>query len=236
MTQPERLIYIHIPKTAGTSLRNAIESRYHKDKIAPYENIIELSTTIADHYYFYRGHFGYKDISPYIPKSYFISVLRDPVERVLSLYSFWRNIKNYHGTEENDPNYKGVMLAKNDCLSNFIRTKEKSILKEISNTQLRYLMHGLNADIKHHDIIDIKQQVKKIAKNYLWIGFVDSLEEDFVLLKKILDLDIERLPHKNKGLNFERQVNKKDIEYIKTINNLDIILYNELKKYKQTQS
>lgn len=125
MQKFNKIVFIHIPKTAGSSLRNAIESSYTSKLIAPYENIFNLEKAVHLDYKLFRGHFGYQDAQIIPGAKEFITVLRDPVERVISLYNYWNKVsKYYNGSPETDLNYDGVMLAKKATLTDFINTKK----------------------------------------------------------------------------------------------------------------
>jgi hypothetical protein len=92
MTSP--LYFLHIAKTAGTSLRSYIESHYAEEAIAPFYLTHELAAFIeaqgqaaADGFALYRGHMGYSLLSHLETKPQLITLLREPVARTLSHYA-----------------------------------------------------------------------------------------------------------------------------------------------------
>lgn len=87
------LIFIHIPKTAGTSVYNALW-RVASDKLAWYSGpetrpqIFFSMPNVRNSIRIYGGHFGYGQIRNFLSaddKVY--SVIRDPVERVFSHFN-----------------------------------------------------------------------------------------------------------------------------------------------------
>lgn len=91
------LVFVHIPKTAGTTLRVIAEQQYPMDEILPlYGCDIEQARAVlsalgqsqVDHLAMIRGHFAY-GIHEVIDRPVrYITLLRRPVPRVLSLYNY----------------------------------------------------------------------------------------------------------------------------------------------------
>ncbi len=100
---------VHIPKTAGTSFRRALEERF-PGKVALYYGLHDPKTTpairvrheeiasrvpalAAEGFEILHGHVALKFIKPFVkdPKHQVWTWLRDPVERTLSQYSFYKD-------------------------------------------------------------------------------------------------------------------------------------------------
>ncbi len=237
MRKPNKIVFIHIPKTAGTSLRRAIESSFSSDRIAPYENLYDLNRAKHHDYDLFRGHFGFKD-TRFVPgEKQYISVLRDPVDRVISLYNFWKKeAMHYTGSRNKDPNYEGVKLAQKVSLGEFLNTKNTQILNEISNSQYRYLLKGIREDYRFGDIIDISKAAKVVNDKYLWIGFVDTIAQDYEILQKKLGLKDMHIPYVNRTRDKSSRVSNRDISKIHSMNQVDYLLYHELKKLNRIQT
>lgn len=103
----ERLAYLHIPKSAGTSIRASLEERFDADDTAPWsfdrylfgpfteherisEPIMsEPAEALAD-YRFATGHWALPTLLVAFDPADVATVLREPRSRLLSHYSFWR--------------------------------------------------------------------------------------------------------------------------------------------------
>lgn len=91
------LVFVHIPKTAGTTLRVIAEQQYPMGEILPLygsdigqacEVLRALKQSQVDHLAMIRGHFAYGVHEAINRPVRYITLLRRPVPRVLSLYNY----------------------------------------------------------------------------------------------------------------------------------------------------
>lgn len=100
MTQPS-LISIHIPKTAGQTLLRLMELAYTKDQVLHVNRgwlkrkQQKIENLNPQHYQVLHGHLPYQPfLAPYHrAESKLITFMRDPVERVLSNFRYYRKLK-----------------------------------------------------------------------------------------------------------------------------------------------
>ena len=84
------LYFLHIPKTAGTSLNNIIKEQFPKNKVYPYATYHQVYTNTKlklDNYDIIAGHFTHSYVQNMIRPVKIITVLRNPVSRVISAYN-----------------------------------------------------------------------------------------------------------------------------------------------------
>jgi hypothetical protein len=103
--------FVHVPKTAGTSFRNALQrnervnllSDYGKDNPAtstvlvalePEQLTPESSVFQADKYNFICGHVSYRKYAHCVSQESVVSIVRNPVERIVSEY---QHLKRHAG-------------------------------------------------------------------------------------------------------------------------------------------
>jgi len=126
---PGRLTHLHIPKTAGTSLNRAIQKAFGDDlRLCPYTRQDEFDRGPLEGFNFYSGHFGYitaKKINAPI-----ITVLRDPADRFLSAYYFFRQ-RFLSGEERSEK----TTLAMQYDLDQFVQIRdEPALFQPFDNT------------------------------------------------------------------------------------------------------
>lgn len=83
-----KLIHLHIPKTAGTSLRESIALAHPDLTVA---QVIEpIKSPPPDGTDVISGHISYDDAAVFDAE--IVTVLRHPVDRFVSIYFFWREL------------------------------------------------------------------------------------------------------------------------------------------------
>ena len=110
-TAPDVLIHMHIPKTGGTSLSSMVKHGFKSDEIfewtkdgvniysalsiAPQERCQEYLTAFGlDRIRYLSGHVPFGVHRVFDRPARYITVLRNPVERVVSTFYFQKQIKN----------------------------------------------------------------------------------------------------------------------------------------------
>lgn len=92
----KKIISIHIPKTAGTTFQSILEKSYTTVSIQTTRPIFarcennndDIKIDIINNDIIH-GHFIFNQV-PYNNKNFYITWLRDPVERVISHYYYWK--------------------------------------------------------------------------------------------------------------------------------------------------
>jgi hypothetical protein len=138
---PSGVYMLHIPKTAGTSLRVYIENYFNVDEICPAYTLYEalaISKQALARYHFYRGHMGFAllallkqlDVQPLT-----IAFFRDPISRSVSHF-------RYISRDQRHPKYRLITDHNLDLVA-FLR--QKPLRGELSNLQTGALAHNASA-------------------------------------------------------------------------------------------
>jgi len=132
-----RIVHLHIPKTAGTAFRSAFEKASGgKLRVCPHFNEHHVADVDPSQFDFFSGHFGFKaavELGGQI-----ITVVRNPVDRFVSLYYFWRRL-NEKGIEKS----QRTTLANKYPLSEFVKIRdEPSLLAALYNTMTWQIAYG----------------------------------------------------------------------------------------------
>lgn len=119
---PNRIVHVHIPKTAGTAFSDAFRHAYGgRLRVYPERFEVRFSQTNYSDFDFYTAHIGFK-LAAEIGGD-LITVLRNPVDRFLSTYYFLRQQYN-SGSERS---HKASLFARFD-LDQFVQITDEPIL------------------------------------------------------------------------------------------------------------
>src|SRR6185312_11961399 len=91
--QDRGLFFLHIPKTAGTSLRELLSSRFAPAEILAFEREDsperrQEKLTRIDRYPFVHGHVPYALADRFARRPFVATILRDPLERAVSAFHY----------------------------------------------------------------------------------------------------------------------------------------------------
>ena len=100
----DRLIFLHIEKTAGTTAHHVLVPHFPQELVCPTRSGLDLhlwdSARLA-RYRFFSFHASLRSIRPIPGPRKFVSFLRQPVDRLLSHYNFWRSLRDEVIDEQN---------------------------------------------------------------------------------------------------------------------------------------
>ncbi|HEU0297488.1 MAG TPA: sulfotransferase family 2 domain-containing protein [Anaerolineales bacterium] len=137
----EKLYFLHIAKTAGRSFENLLKRFFPTEKIiridVEHGYPANFPEKVFTDYQLYLGHLGhfFIELFPENKRPFWITMLRNPVERVVSYYYFLRNIKP---TREGHIRYRHQTLACALNLLDFVRNDETREI--IDNMQFHTLV------------------------------------------------------------------------------------------------
>jgi Galactose-3-O-sulfotransferase len=217
------LIFLHIPKTAGTTLNRIIEWQYSPFAIFtmdPYrirptaERLKHLPEARRRRLQVVRGHLFY-GIHEFLPQgATYITMLRDPVARVLSAYHFVlrRPLNPLHWK------LKRERLGIEDCLRLF---------PDRHNLQCRFIAGVRDPAIGDERLLEIAKE--NLTKSFSVVGICERFEESLILISKTFGWEI-RFYENQKVAKNRPLVEAKLADLIREHNPLDVELYEFGKK------
>jgi hypothetical protein len=197
----EKIVFIHIPKTAGTTLSAILDSAFSKDAIFPdHFRIGHYPATYIARHRLFHGHYGLQE-AQYIPgpKKIF-TVLRNPRSRIISQYRYHRARKTDNGK------LSGMMLIEKAQLplKDYLKDREVRTNPSVDNMQTRSLFYfdpqsmiklGLSpATIGSFRFTQHRQEALEVARDKLRaldaVGLVEQFDDFLPLLQKIINVDL----------------------------------------------
>jgi Sulfotransferase family len=212
------LIFLHIPKTAGTTLNRIIEGQYSPFEIFtmdPYriratpERLKRLPEGRRRRLRMVRGHMFY-GVHECLPQgATYFTMLRDPVARALSTYYFIlrRPLNPLHRK------VKRERLGIEDCIRLF---------PQRHNLQCRLIAGVKDTAIPDERLLDMAKE--HLIKSFSVVGVSERFEESLMLMATTFDWEIPF--YKNCKVSKTRpQINSGTVEMIRDHNRLDVELY-----------
>jgi hypothetical protein len=149
-----RLCFVHIPKTAGTSVTQALRAIYGEATLPAMTTLDyrRYDNTSLQQYRFYKGHAYRRDYLRLPEDTGFFTIIRDPVDRAISLYRYYRGLEadkiGDHFMRE------AVQLARRGSVMEFIYSDSPFIVEHIRLGQIRqFLPDELLAEIGHRQFL-----------------------------------------------------------------------------------
>ncbi len=224
VTADQAVIFLHIPKTAGTTLHRIIKRQYRPshlyhvgsaaDDLAKFQRLPESRRAKIR---FLMGHFE-MGIDKYLPRpSTYFTILRDPVARIVSYYSHVRRDPDHYC-------YEMVNRQKMD-LETFVRSQTDVM---VSNGQTRMLA-GVLYDFPFGKC---DPDVLKAAKHHLderfsFVGLAGQFDESLVCMQALFGWHAIYYARRNATPeeNGKKQLTSAAQQAILEVNQLDMALY-----------
>lgn len=216
----ETVIFLHVPKTAGTTLNRLIEWEYPLLQIYSVDPVLftwstrhlhKLSVERLRRTRMFKGHmaFGLHEILPQ-PATY-ITVLRDPVDRVISAFYFMRNYKLH-------PQY-WKLRRENWSLEDFVHRSPRT------NVQCK-IIAGAEYEEPCTPEIGAKA-IENIHRHFSVAGLSERFEESLALMKLRFGWKLESYSSFNvtRTRPKKRDLPQSTLDLIAEKNSFDVALY-----------
>jgi hypothetical protein len=169
---PKRLvIFLHIPKTGGSTMRGVLDREYgqsHILRVSP-DTPTEALHKAGIHCIY--GHCRYGLHQHVRQKTTYITFLRDPLDRILSMFYYIRS----------RPQNKMHDTVKQMSLREFVTTTEPRIQVPLHNHQTRMISGKKQPDLK--------TAIDHIKKDFAVVGVTDMYPESVFMMRKALGWD-----------------------------------------------
>jgi hypothetical protein len=226
-------IFFHIPKAAGTTIREQIRVQIGAKKILSltgYGGLSFLTDETINSMDLISGHVGI-NLLQRINKSYRgVSFLRSPVSRVYSQYRYMQSLVN-RGTVFSSSFRRNIFT---ESLEYLLRDQEFPHLESLfRNTQTWFLATDWDAGNRNRSLCDadvIELAKKNIQESLDFFGLVEEMDLSCRLINKTFGWNLLNDMHLNVSERIDQELAPQLINLIEEHNQLDIELYSWAKK------
>ena len=209
----EQVIFIHIPKAAGQTMRSVLARQYPRHGVVATNGGIIPTGNLerADSPRIWMGHLHYGFHEHLRGASVYVTMLREPVSRVLSLY-------RYIATNARHPLHHHV--AQNGLID-FVSSQVDA--EEVQDGQTRQIAGVTDGTPGPSSLV---RREANLADTFAAVGLVERFDESLVLFKRRLGSRMPFYVRKNvtPRLPVEEDTNEA-LEIIRGRNALDTELY-----------
>ena len=232
-------LFLHIPKTAGTSLRSVFEKNYSLERslyigrtlVESKDRLINMSDSERLQLQLIAGHmhYGWHELVPERTPQY-ITLLRNPVERIISFYHFVRG-SEWHWL------YKMINIHE-ISLEDFV---SGLLPHELDNGQTRILA-GEDVEEEKKQLGGVGEELlerakKNLLRSNMTFGLTEYFDDSLLLFQR--KLGWERIEYETRLVgNYRcRDVCTQEVrEKIEKRNNIDVKLYEWARTHFQAQA
>ncbi len=229
------VLFEHIPKTAGTTFQKILYSHYspdrifkiypgpHRENVKKYiEDFINMSSEEREGFDLILGHGAFQVYECVVGNCIGITVLRDPIERVISHYYFVRR----------RPIHEDFEKAKNMDLCEYAM----SLKEELENNYTRRFSRLTNDEVNKNPERALSLAKQNLKEYFSVIGLTERFDETILLIMRKLGWN--QLPfYLNANVTSNRlkqnDIPEDTLQVIREITKLDIELYNCVSQWFQ---
>lgn len=228
------LIFLHIPKTAGCTLNTILERQYKKSTIFTIdsnkkyiEDFKQLTESQKEKIKLLKGHmyFGLHEFFP--QQSIYITVMRDPVERVISHYYYVLS-KPYNQLHQQ-------VTSQNISLKDFVSS---GMCLHADNGQTRLLSTlGASTGYGQCSTEMLESAKKNIQEHFAVVGLAEKFDETLILMQTKLQWKIPVYSKQNTTKNrpAKEDISRDVLKIIESYNEVDSELYKYVEKMVDEQ-
>lgn len=227
--RPRKILFDHLPKCGGSTLNTYLESHYPKRKIYtvdgryPSESVKifkEFNEKKRHEFSLIKGHLSNELIHYTDPSCIKITVLRDPVDRIISHYFYVKRTPVHY------------LYSK---VNNSAMSLEDYVSSNLSDElQNYYVSHfsGLSSDeIQNNPEKSIETAIDNLKNNYDIVGFLDDFN---LFINNLRAQGNLKFQYTNSKVNVTKnrpnidKIPRSTIELIESVNRLDMLFYKNI--------
>ncbi len=181
------LLFVHVPKTAGTTVGTILEGQYSADQVVVVvdrQDLVQLrSAGIPSHVRLVRGHAPtfVRDLFSVPPR--LVTVVRDPLERIASNYRFSRS---FQLTEELKLKRPDIAFAHQLSFEDFLLSDHPHFSAGLENCHVRWI--GNTDPNRRFNFDQLLENAKEVLDSSIWVGVAERMPLSLAMLSRVLAL------------------------------------------------
>ena len=179
----DTLIFLHIPKTGGSTLHKILERSYRRDQILTFdgrdhrreeEDFMRASEAQRARYRLIKGHVHF-GLHRHVPgKSTYLVFMREPIARVLSFYNYARGSPEHY-----------LYRLLNEERVDLKKVVELRVTHELFNQQTRMIAGDEWRDPKRPvDRAALERAQENLQKHFRVVGLMEEFDASLLLLRR----------------------------------------------------
>ncbi len=230
----KQLFFLHIPKTGGIAFSHHLQNQFGAQNVCPakfWPEFTDMPHSTRCQYGLISAHLSF-DIWRYLDhQPSYLTLLRHPVERVLSMYDFQRHFVGIFGVEHNHDEVAALQRKVQSevarGLLSFLRSPDESVRLAVSNAQTLLIAGGNPRSMPEAVEQDMLEKAKGNLREFAFVGLTERMQQSL----NLLSYSFGWLPRESITLNdTPHRVNRSDlppdiVELIAEMNRLDLELY-----------
>jgi hypothetical protein len=229
MTNADPIFFVHIPKTAGTTLDYVVQNNFGRGQVFPFNQFRDIPSMMAhirSKFDYIWGHFPYDVIARYCDRRVnCITILRDPIERFLSNFAHYKRIGEIAGIDYDSQLIEGMTLQEfvsDDLLVD--NTVGKSLQTNFLSARFTVDEQGQLTMVEPADV----RRAYALLDELLFVGLTERLEDSLLLLSYTFGWrPVAAAPELNVSSQRPRQHELSDevLRRVRTLNEADLDVY-----------
>jgi hypothetical protein len=190
-------VFVHIPKVGGTSLRHFVMAVVGERSVSP-PFVVAEAPSAAERFKTFAvlfGHISRRDVAEHCPDRVPMTLLRDPVDRILSWYRFLK--QNHRPTlplrkvTGANSAAEAITLAHHLSLEDFLQVDHPHVVQNIDNRIAWQLGDDASVDKRTLTLVEATAQAEAFLAAMPFVGHLETLAEDASRLRRVLGGELD---------------------------------------------
>ncbi len=191
------VFFLHIPKTAGTSVSETLRPVFPEDRILTHDQINNVRAHDPSVYLnarFFYGHFTHEVYGKRLPKQpdFILTFVRNPVAHYVSTYFHLKVDPTFTFTTRLCPDISLAeeihQFVKDRPLEEFFTYEHAHLF---DNYQTRYLARGLSSDFDDKSDTELLPIAQRLLIDLPFFGITERMGDSLEMLKAVMRTDNE---------------------------------------------